>query len=300
MVSDEEKLDKTIILSDGRQFGYIERGNPEDKAVFYLHGWPSSRLELLECESFTSFSGSRIISIDRPGIGLSDFKKKRTILDLVDDIVELADFLGIEKFSVLGLSGGAPFAHACAYKIPDRLNSVGIVAGMGPYHITKEHLSGPVGFMLSLLRVAPWLMRLFLGIVFVRSLKSKNQEKAKDKMRTSLMSNSPEPDQELLKKPEVFAVTWRQMQEAFTKGAKGPTKDGSLYTKHWGFELNDIPKEVKIFLWHGEMDNTAPVGIGKAIAKEIPHCVSKFYPKEGHSSLLANNFDEIINTLLNA
>lgn len=300
MVSVEEKLGKTTILSDGRQLGYIERGNPEDKPIFYFHGWPSSRLELLEVVSFTNIPGCKIISIDRPGIGLSDFKKKRTLLDIADDVVELADFLNIKKFSVLGLSGGAPYAHACAYKIPDRLNSVGIVSGLGPHYITKEHMSGPEGFMLTLGKTAPWLLRIFISAALAKPLKSKNQDKAKEKFLAANLKNAPEPERKRLEHPGVFDTIWKQMREAFIQGTKGSTKDVSLYTKHWGFELKNIPDKVKYFLWHGELDNLAPIGIGKAVAKEIRHCVSKFYPEEGHSSLLFNNFKEIVNTLLNA
>ncbi|OLS31979.1 MAG: Non-heme chloroperoxidase [Candidatus Heimdallarchaeota archaeon AB_125] len=300
MKTDSENLGKTMTLSDGRKLGYIERGTSKDETVFYLHGWPSSRLELLEVTSFITISGYRLISIDRPGIGLSDFKKKRTLLDIADDVVELADFLDIKKFSVLGLSGGAPYAHACAFKIPDRLNSVGIVSGLGPLYITKKHMSGPEGFMLTLGKTAPWLLRIFINAALAKPLKSKNQDKAKEKFLAVNLKNAPEPERKRLEHPGVFDAIWKQMQEAFIQGTKGSTKDVSLYTKHWGFELKDIPDKVKYFLWHGELDNLAPVGIGKAVAEEIHHCVSKYYPEEGHSSILFNNFEEIINTLLTA
>jgi pimeloyl-ACP methyl ester carboxylesterase len=65
-------------------------------------------------------------------MGLSDYKKDRTILDWPDDVVELADALGIDKFPIEGISGGGPYAAACAYKIPDRLTACGIISGLGP------------------------------------------------------------------------------------------------------------------------------------------------------------------------
>ena len=148
----------TITLSDGRKLGFTERGDSGEKVIFYLHGWPCSRFEMLLIELFTTIKGVRMITIDRPGIGLSDFKKRRTILDLADDIVELADFLKLDKFSVLGLSGGAPYAHGCAYKIPERLNSVGIVSGLCPFYIAKEHIPGAQGFILKLAKFTPWII----------------------------------------------------------------------------------------------------------------------------------------------
>ena len=290
---------KTISLSDGRKLGFIERGDAGEKVVFYLHGWPCSRFEMLLVELFTTFKGVRMIAIDRPGIGLSDFKKKRTILDFADDIVELADSLKIDKFSILGLSGGAPYAHGCAYKIPERLNSIGIVSGLCPLYIAKEHISGPQGFILKLARFTPWIMGLILKLMFARLLKSKDQDKAKIKMKTILAGNLPEPDKKLYDNPGYFEATWKDLQEAFIKGSKGAKRDVSLYVNNWGFELRDIPEEVKFFLWHGEMDKDTPIGVGKAVAQEISHCVSKFYPNEGHMSTLLNNFQEIIGTLVN-
>ncbi len=290
---------RTIVLSDGRKLGFIERGDPEEKVVFYLHGWPCSRFEMLLIELFANIKGVRMIAIDRPGIGLSDFKKKRTILDLADDIIELADFLEIDKFSILGLSGGAPYAHGCAFKIPDRLNSVGVVSGLCPFHIAKKHIPGAQGFILKLARFTPWIMGPMLNLMFARLLKSENQEKAKKKMKVILAENLPEPDKKLYDKPGYFDATWKDLQEAFINGSKGAKRDVNLYVRDWGFELRDIPEEVKFFLWHGEMDEDTPIGVGKAVSQEITHSVSKFYPNEGHMSTLLNNFQEIISTLVN-
>lgn len=79
----------------------------------------------------------RFIGIDRPGFGLSDFKPKRALVDWPNDITELANSLGIDQFSILGVSGGGPYAAACAHQMPDRLISVGIVCGMGPVDVPR-------------------------------------------------------------------------------------------------------------------------------------------------------------------
>jgi len=44
--------------------------------------------------------------MDRPGFGLSDYKEDRTLLGWPNDVQELADYLKIEKFAVMGCSGG--------------------------------------------------------------------------------------------------------------------------------------------------------------------------------------------------
>ncbi len=62
-------------------------------------------------------------------MGLSDFEPGRKILDWPNDVIQLADALEIDRFGVEGVSGGGPYAAACAYKIPDRLGSL---TGLNP------------------------------------------------------------------------------------------------------------------------------------------------------------------------
>jgi len=48
------------------------------------------------------------------------------------DEVELVDALGLRRFAVLGVSGGAPHAFACAWAFPDRVAAVALVSSIGP------------------------------------------------------------------------------------------------------------------------------------------------------------------------
>ena len=133
------KIDKIFELEDGRKLGYIDIGEKDAKPLFHFHGFPGSRLEAtVITELDTENINIRVIAIDRPGMGLSDFQKDRSLLNWPDDVVELADFLGIDKFIVEGNSGGAPYAAACAYKIPERLYSCGIISGLAPYDLDPD------------------------------------------------------------------------------------------------------------------------------------------------------------------
>ena len=85
----------TLMLRDGRSLGYAECGDPEGKPVFHFHGHPGSRLEITLAARPAPEIGVRHIGIDRPGIGLSDFKPHRQILDWPDDVVDLAS--GLER-----------------------------------------------------------------------------------------------------------------------------------------------------------------------------------------------------------
>ncbi len=118
IVDSVSATDKTIQLHDGRTLGYAEYGIAERKALFYFHGHPGARLEARFLAEQAEQAGVRLIGVDRPGMGLSTFKANRRLLDWPDDVVELADRLRLNRFAVVGFSGGGPYALACAYKIP--------------------------------------------------------------------------------------------------------------------------------------------------------------------------------------
>src|SRR5210317_201332 len=127
------KIDETIILKDGRTLGFAEYGDLSGRVVFHFNGSGGSRLEHPADLSILTELGVRLITTDRPGHGLSDPQPKRNLLNWPDDISELADQLGLEKFYIIGHSAGGPYALACAYKLPDRIVACGIVSGLAPY-----------------------------------------------------------------------------------------------------------------------------------------------------------------------
>lgn len=126
--------EQVIRLADGRKLGYAEYGDPAGKPLMYFHGLPGSRLEAKLTEPTASRVKARVIGVDRPGYGLSDFKPQRALADWPNDVSELANALGLDRFAVLGVSGGGPYALACARKIPARLSAVGVVGGLGPVY----------------------------------------------------------------------------------------------------------------------------------------------------------------------
>ena len=277
-----DRTNQTITLRDGRTLGYAEYGDPEGKPVFYFHGFPLSRLDwpLCDHEGITSELGIRIIAIDRPGTGLSTFKRHRQILDWPDDVVELADALGIERFGVLGISGGGPYAASCAYKVPERLTSTTIVAGMCP----ADAPGVEDGHGMRLARKNPLMRRimLFISTMGIR----------KAPARVLLALECPEADSEFISRPENLKVMADAFLEASRSGNKGSSWCGELYTRPWGFRLEDIPG--KVHLWHGEADLNVPVSAGRYMAEAIPECQATFIPDEGHMSITGNNLRDIM------
>ena len=257
-----DNTSKTIKLKDGRTLGYAEYGAPEGKPIFYFHGFPSSRLDwpLFDTDAIAARLNARIIAVDRPGYGLSDFKRGRKILDWPDDVIELAEALQVDRFAVLGISGGGPYATACAYKIPQRLTATAIVCGMGPAGApgakdgTAMLLSGKSALMRKLL-----LMLMAMGF-----------RRNPDRFLSQMKDTVAEPDKLLLAQPEVVQTFIYSMREAFRSGTRGASWDAVLYKRPWGFRLQDI--SMQIHLWHGELDTQVPVSVGRYVADAIPNC----------------------------
>jgi pimeloyl-ACP methyl ester carboxylesterase len=95
----------------------------------YFHGAPSSRLDLTLFEDAFAARDVRVVSADRPGYGGSSPQPGRRREDWPADVAALADHLGIERFAVLGLSSGGPYAVVCAALLPDRVVAAGLVRG---------------------------------------------------------------------------------------------------------------------------------------------------------------------------
>ena len=126
-----------FVLPSGRGLGYDDHGPAEGQPVFYFHGVPSSRLDLHQfaSEALAERLGIRVIAVDRPGCGRSDFQSGRTIADWPADVATLADGLGIERFAALGWSGGGPYALACARALPQRVSTAALVSSVGPHDV---------------------------------------------------------------------------------------------------------------------------------------------------------------------
>ena len=155
-----DKLNQKIKLKDGRNLGFAEIGDSDGIPLIHFHGFPASRLEARLLSEMIIGMKIRFISVDRPGMGLSDFKKKRQLLDWPSDVVELADQLSIDKFAVEGVSGGAPYSIACAYKIPERLTACGIICGLGPLTTEIKNLISISPLTVFIARRMNWIFKL--------------------------------------------------------------------------------------------------------------------------------------------
>ena len=123
---------KFITLSEGRKIAYCEYGDLNGAPVFYFHGTPGSRLEPQLGHQAAKAHRRKIIALDRPGIGRSDPHPGRCLLDWPMDVGAIADQLELGHFGVMGVSGGGPYALACAYAFPERLDFCVLMGSWAP------------------------------------------------------------------------------------------------------------------------------------------------------------------------
>ncbi len=292
MTNSPNTTDKTITLPDGRALGYAEYGNSAGKPIFHFHGWPGSRLETqLFAKAATKFD-VRLIGVDRPGMGLSDFQPGRKLTDWPDDVTILADVLGIGSFGVQGMSGGGPYASVCAYKIPDRLTTCGIISGIGPTELGTKGMMPINRVTFFVARWFPWMLKPALWSTMGQY--SQDREKMAAAISKTFKA-VPESDQKLIHSPEIKEILVAGLCEAFRQGGEGPAYDGKLYGHFWGFPLEEIAFE-NVHLWHGEDDVNVPVAMARGVARAIPTCQATYYANAGHFML--DHLDEIMTAMV--
>jgi pimeloyl-ACP methyl ester carboxylesterase len=266
----------TLRLRDGRTLGYAEYGAAGGDPVLVFHGSPGARLQVRVAHAPALARGIRLIAPDRPGQGLSTGWRDRAIADWPDDVQELAEALGITRFAVVGISGGGPYAAACAWRLPGRVSRAGIISGVVPGagpDLASDLRRRGLG-LLNLVLDTPWLMRavMNLGGLPCRRLPRRIFEWVR-------ALASPE-DQAVLGRAEVAAALSASLREAFRNGGQGVADELLLLMRPWTVRLEQI--QVPVRLWHGEADGIVPVAMGRYLARSIPNCRAEFIPGGGH------------------
>jgi len=288
------KIHQQLRLPSGRLLGYDEYGASDGTPLFYFHGSPSTRLEwrLFGSDALANKLNIRVIVPNRPGLCRSQFQLGRRIGDWPADVIALAYQLNLTRFAICGYSGGGPYAAACALKIPERLTRVGIVSGTAPFD--EPGLSAGINpanmrFM-RLARTKPRISRLTLRLMslIVRFAPRRFIEGA--------VATLPASDQAMLARPDFQQGFIAMIREALLAGPRGAQWDTALMVSPWDFQPQDI--RLAVYLWHGEKDANAPPAMGRFMAAAIPNSQVRFYPDEGHISLLSKYIDEILDVLI--
>ena len=269
------KLDRIIRLEDGRRLAYSEWGDLDGRPVVLINGTPASRL-LCPDEEATEAAGVRLVTIERPGYGLSDPRPGRTALDCVDDFVELADHLGLPPVPVIGWSGGGSYALALAARLPDRISAVGLAAGVGPL----EHPGS------ALLAVYSTEERAMIDLLEhdraagIAAVEANDAWFTADGWEAMFSESWGVADDRVLSDPVRLEALKTLTREAARQGSAGYVADHVAEYSLAGFSVAAIARPV--ILWCGEDDAAWARTTADYLATAIPHSTLVLYPDEAH------------------
>ncbi len=275
-------------LANGRRISFSALGSPRGFPVLYMHGSIGSPLRRTpEMDAAIEANDIRYLMVDRPGFRGSDPLPGRSVLDFASDIEELADGLGFERFSIVGVSAGAPYALACAHRLGDRLAATITVTPVTPFHAVHRTPGAGIRFRmpLAVLSTAPWLIR---GIG--RGIRALVNHHPGLVMRAMALGAS-HADRELLANPVDREAAAARFAEAMRGGADPMIEDYLACSRPWGFDLSEVGEPVRI--WHGADDKLVPLRDVRRLAEELPVATLEVDDVGGHF-LYKNRITEIL------
>jgi len=279
-----------VHLPDRRRLSYTEWGQSAGKPVLEFRGLPSSRTgDAIDLDMLVRAEVRRI-TVDRPGLGFSDPRPGRTLLDWPADVRKLADALGLETFAVLGTSGGGPYAAACGYALPDRVSRVVLVSGLGPLDRpgALDGMNRAEATTMIVARRIPMLAHWLVGAVVTA-----------ERIRPGTVYNGliralPPADRLVAGQPRVRESLADSYTLAFRQGVRGQVRDWGIMASPWGFRPEEI--NVPIHLYHGGLDDRVPVDHARDLASRVPHANLTEYPNEGHMLIFSHVEEFLITT----
>jgi pimeloyl-ACP methyl ester carboxylesterase len=277
------RFEGTLRLPRRRRLGYAEFGPASGRPLIWFHGTPGARRQISpQARELAHEAGIRIVSVERPGIGESTPHEYKRLVDVARDIERLCDALGIGEFGVAGLSGGGPYALACAHEMPERVVAAAILGGVAPSVGPEAAPGGASGLMRTF---GPLMRRarqpvggMLRGLV--RVLEPLGDEAALLFARTM-----PPGDQRIFEDPAVRLMFVEDLILGARRHMQAICLDVALFGRHWGFAVGDI--EVPVHLWYGDSDTIVPVHHGEHLAGRIPGARLRIRPGEGHLGGLA-------------
>ena len=279
-----------VTLPDGRKLAYEEYGDPDGHPVLSFHGGLSSRLDAAPAHQAALTLGVRIVSPDRPGMGLSTYQPGRRLLDWPDDVRALTDALGIDRFAVMGWSSGGPYAAVCGARMSDRVTAVGLLSSAVPFELvgTTKGLARDDRVLLFLVRWAPWLASALLRI----SIADASDVRLYQEIRRTF----PAVDRAALDERGSISEAVAFVKESVRQGTAGCLQDYRIFGDPWGFDLGEVTAPVHI--WEGSEDHTGPPDYRELLLRRLPRAQLTVVPGEGHLSLLPHHARAILTPLI--
>jgi pimeloyl-ACP methyl ester carboxylesterase len=275
-----------VRLADGRVLAYAEWGPPDGRPLIHFHGIPDGRFSWgagSACED----RDIRLIAVDRPGVGGSDPKPGRSVVDWASDVEELAERLEVERFSVSGLSAGGPYALACAHEFGDRIECVALIS-------TAGRLDVP-GFVGQMHTARAWWLAAHLprAMAFLYSTGGRLARGSPTVALKLIAANFPKVDREVLNRPDISPRLLSAYVEATRAGGgRGLAEDMRVMLSPWGFDPAEIG--VPVYVFHGRRDAVAPPAHAEHWIESLADARPVWFEDAGHLGVAEDHAGEIL------
>ncbi|MCU1429336.1 MAG: Alpha/beta hydrolase [Actinomycetia bacterium] len=287
------RFEGTVELPDRRRVGYAEYGPPDGRPILWFHGSPGGRGQIPPVARIAANEMNvRLISLERPGVGASSAYLHRRIADYAQDVRDFTDRLDIERFGIVALSGGGPYALACAHELPDRVVAAAVLGGVAPTRGAEAPGGGVVELTARFQSVISTLREpLGAGLwMATRALRPLANQAFGLYMRMS-----PEGDQRVFARPEMKAMFIDDIVDGSERQFRAMVYDLVLFGRPWGFAVRDITRPIRF--WHGDSDHIVPLAHGKHLAELVPDSELRVRHGESHLGSL-DAAEEILDILL--
>jgi pimeloyl-ACP methyl ester carboxylesterase len=287
--------ERKVRLADGRQLQLLEVGPPDSDPVFVLHGTPGVLKVYAPHIEQGVRRGLRHVLYLRPGYGESDRQPGRSVADCAADIGAIADALGIGRFYVIGESGGAPHALACAALLPNRVRAVALIGAVAPYGAKgldwwKDMGEGNRREFKAALRGGAPVLREYLE----RETRKLRSVENVAQLRAALDGHLCDADRAAIDGDfgEFVLASWRFIGE---DKIWGWLDDDLSFMEDWEFGVEEATAPVSI--WQGGADRMVPVQHAEWLAKRLPNAKLHLLPDAGHISSVSH-FGAVLDRLI--
>jgi pimeloyl-ACP methyl ester carboxylesterase len=287
------RTELTVTLPDGRLLGYAEYGDPRGVPLLGLHGTPGSRFMFQLAHPIACELGVRLLAPERPGFGISTYQRGRTLASYAQDIADFAAALGLTQFGLAGISGGGPYAAACAALLPERVTALGLISPVGPLAGKERPASIGLGHLMAF-RIMPRLPPLTAAVFSTGRIAFLH---APNLIFGFIMSRAAPSDWGILSRQEVRRNLLRGVAEGCRPGIGASLQEMKIFSRPWNIPFAEI--KAPAFLWQGLSDRNVSVAAALRLGELIPDCRTTTVPKAGHYWIF-DNIRHVLETVAEA
>jgi pimeloyl-ACP methyl ester carboxylesterase len=285
-----------IAVSDGRQLD-VEVAGPEDGLPLVIHtGTPSAGMLFPPMVQAGAERGLRHIAYSRPGYGRSARREGRTVAGCVDDVIAIADELGIGRFFTLGWSGGGPHALACAALLPGRTLAAATLAGVAPREAEGLDWSQGMGEENLEEFAAAQAGKAQLLALLERDGPALANTSGTE-IQAALGDLLSDVDREALT-GDLADYLAASTRAGLAHGLWGWFDDDIAFMEDWGIDLDAITRPVTI--WQGRQDRFVPSAHGEWLADHVNGARAQLLADHGHLSIVVGSYDRVLDDLIAA